>query len=238
MTCAIGVGVGTAPGSPVSAFEGDAPTPGGRKRNSCNPSFTSWPVPTASASVTQVTVSPSMSCFARRRRRARSIMVRLQHERGASLFGQLTYERHETGGKDSKQHDRDHGAHESGCSRPPGGAPPPADERHSQESQRRAYRNGVQEDGRQAEQQEEVEQNRGPDDVRDSLDRLPVPAQPALSLAVGSDDERDEQQSRQRSREKEGVTTNASQHRAGERVAGRDRGERDVLTAVANIAMP
>ena len=238
MTCAIGVGVGTAPGSPVSAFEGDAPTPGGRKRNSCNPSFTSWPLPTASASVTQVTVSPSISCLARRRRRPRSIMVCLQQERGASLFGQLTYERHETGGKDSKQHDRDHGAHDSGCSRPPGGAPPPADERHSQEGQRRAYRNGVQEDGRQAEQQEEVEQNRGPDDVRDSLDRLPVPAQPALSLAVGSDDDRDEQQGRQRSREKEGVATNASQHRAGERVAGRDRGERDVLTAVANIAMP
>src|SRR5438270_839690 len=77
---------------------------------------------------------------------------------------------------------------------------------------------------------ERGERNGGPDVVRAALDRRPVPAQRALCLAVGSDDERDEQQGRQRPREKEGVATNASQHRAGERVAGRDRGERDVCS--------
>ena len=102
MTCAIGDGVGAAPALSVSASEGDAPTPGGRKRNSCSPSFTSWLVPTASASVTQVTVSPSISCFARRRRRVRSITVCLLHEGGASFFGQLTRERRVPGRKDSK----------------------------------------------------------------------------------------------------------------------------------------
>ena len=53
---------------PGATSEGLAPTPGGRLRNSCSPSLTSWLVPIATATTTHTVVSASINRFASRRR--------------------------------------------------------------------------------------------------------------------------------------------------------------------------
>src|SRR5205823_14159422 len=90
----------------LSGCEGEAPTPGGRNRNSCNPSLTNWLVAIASASAAHPTVIVSISPFARRRRAARSVTGGLLDERRATFLRQLPGERYVSGGEDRDQYER------------------------------------------------------------------------------------------------------------------------------------
>src|SRR5438034_58072 len=101
--------------------------------NSCTPSFTSWPVPMAMATATQATVTPSISCLARRLRAGRSIKDRLLHEGGTPFGGELLDQRHVAGGEDRDQHHRDGGPQHAV---PPGASrrvPPPTHRRDAHE---------------------------------------------------------------------------------------------------------
>src|SRR5438270_13668779 len=93
---------------PVSTLEGDAPTPGGRIRNSSRPSATSWLVPMPTAITTERAVTASITRRARRRRRtlaSASVTGRVLRHRSSSLLGELVGERHETraGDRDQRQ---------------------------------------------------------------------------------------------------------------------------------------
>ena len=59
----------TSGGAVACESDVEAPTPGGRWRNSCQPSDTTWLVPTLITTATHSTVIASITRFARRRRR-------------------------------------------------------------------------------------------------------------------------------------------------------------------------
>ena len=87
----------------VSPSEGVAPTPGGRVRNSCKPSFTSWLVPIAIATDTQTIVTESIHRLARRRRAGCSVTDGTLDKGGGSLDRQLLHQRHIAHGEDCDQ---------------------------------------------------------------------------------------------------------------------------------------
>jgi hypothetical protein len=78
MTCA------TSGGAAACGSDGEAPTPAGRLRNSCQPCDITWLVPTVIATVTHSTVIASITRFARRRRRftGLSVTARVLDKRG------------------------------------------------------------------------------------------------------------------------------------------------------------
>ena len=87
----------------VSPSEGVAPTPAGRVRNSCKPSFTSWLVPIAIAIDTQTIVTESIHRFAPRRRAGWSVTGRTLDKRGGPLDCQLLRQWHVAHGEDCDQ---------------------------------------------------------------------------------------------------------------------------------------
>src|SRR6266705_6292982 len=92
--------------------------------------------------------------------------------------------------------------------------PPTADERDAKESKRSAHGQGIEKDRRQPEEQEEVNQNSGPHDIGQPLDRLPVPAEPSLSAFVGGQDKRNQQKRGERAGDEKCVSPNPRQRRA------------------------
>src|SRR5438034_11019139 len=107
--------------------------------NSCTPSFTSWAVPIAMAAATQATVTPSISCLARRLRAGRSIKDGLLHEGGTPLGGELLDQRDETGGEHPDHHDRAHGPQRAMAPGSPRRVPPPPHRRDAHEGERCAH---------------------------------------------------------------------------------------------------
>ena len=89
----------------VSPSEGVAPTPGGRVRNSCKPSFTSWLVPIAIATDTQTIVSESIHRLAPRRRAGWSVTGWTLDKRSRALDRKLLRKRHVARGEDCDQGD-------------------------------------------------------------------------------------------------------------------------------------
>ena len=89
----------------VSPSEGVAPTPGGRVRNSCKPSFTSWLVPMAIATDTQTIVTESIHRLAPRRRAGWSVTGWTLDKRGRALDRKLLRKRHVACGEDCDQGD-------------------------------------------------------------------------------------------------------------------------------------
>src|SRR5438034_1406085 len=150
--------------------------------NSCTPSFTSWAVPIAMAAATQATVTPSISCLARRLRAGRSINDRLLHEGGTPFGSELLDQRHVAGGEDRDQHDRDDGPQRAVPPGSPRRVPPPTHRWDAHEGEWCAHSEGEEKDRGQAEQQEEVDQHGPPDDVGEALHRLPVPAEDRKSV--------------------------------------------------------
>src|SRR5256885_13459184 len=103
--------------------------------------------------------------------------------------------------------------------RTPCRVPPTADERDAKENKRSADGQGIEKDGRQPEEQEEVNQDRAPHDIGQPLDGLPVPAEPSLSVLVGGQDKRNQQKRGQRAGDEKCVSTNPRQRRAWKRFA-------------------
>src|SRR2546429_4786730 len=103
--------------------------------------------------------------------------------------------------------------------RAPCRVPPTADERDPKESKRSADGQGIEKDGRQPEEQEEVNQDRAPHDIGQPLDRLPVPAEPSLSALVGGQDKRNQQKRGQRAGNEKCVSPTPLQRRAWKRIA-------------------